>query len=182
MRNSTVQILFYIALTVISAAMQDMLPSVFGIKPPVMLAVALSFALHEVDVSSVSRSRVSKSFGFIWMVYAFIMGSTSDALGCLPIGCDAGFFLLACLILRMIGNYVRDTPRFTLSLISLLVVVPLHETWMSAWGVVGVGTSNPFHSLLSIFPSLITGLIIFSIMPLLEKWAGLDRNSQEVLV
>lgn len=179
MRNSVVQILFYIVVTVISAAVQDMLPAVFGIKPPVMLAVAISFALHEADVSAVSR--VSKSFGIIWMVYAFIIGSTSDALGCLPAGCDAGFFLLACVALRMIGNYVNEMPRFTLSLISLLVVVPLHETWMSAWGVAGIGAGNPFHSLLSIFPSLMTGLVVFPVMPILEKWAGLDKDSQEVL-
>lgn len=179
MRNSFVHILFYTIVTVVAAAMQDMLPAMFGVKPPVMLTVAISLALHEADIATVSHS--SKSSSIAWMVYAFIIGAASDALGCLPAGCDAGFFLLVCIALRLGSNYVGEMSRFSLGLISLLVVVPVHEAWMSAWGVAGIGAGNPFHSLLSVFPSLITGVIVFPLMPVFEKWAGLDRHSQEVL-
>jgi hypothetical protein len=179
-RNSLVHIVFYLAALVVSAALQDMLPPIFGIKPPVMLAVAISLVLREMEMIS-GDSRSSRAAGFGWMLYVFVIGASSDALGCLPTGCDSGFFLLACVALRMVGGYLGETSRFSLGLISLLIAVPVHETWMLAWGVAGVGAGNPFHSLLSVFPSLIVGGVVFSLMPCLERWVGLDRRSQEVL-
>jgi hypothetical protein len=53
---------------------------------------------------------------------------------------------------------------------------------MSAWGVSGIATDVPFHSLLTLIPSLLTGAIVFAVMPVLEKLAAVDKDSQEVLV
>ena len=103
MKTEIVKICAALTGLIFLAAMQDMSPVVFGAKPPLLLV-----------------------FGCIAGVPASIAaGMFADALGGLPFGCSAIFFLAATLLARFLK------PFACFVVISSAV---LYQAWMIMWG------------------------------------------------
>lgn len=82
MRTNLVRVCAAMAGIVFFAAMQDMSPTVFGAKAPLLLAFSCMAGIPAAVVS----------------------GLFADSLGCLPFGCSAIFFLAVSVLVRIFRN------------------------------------------------------------------------------
>ena len=88
---------------VVCAAAQDLAPSLFGAKPPLLLL-----------------------FGCLAGIPTAIgAGLFTDALGALPFGCSALFFLAVALFVRL----VRPA-----ALVGVMLAAGLYQLWVALWG------------------------------------------------
>ena len=88
---------------VVCAAAQDLSPTLFGAKPPLLLI-----------------------FGCLAGIPTAIgAGLFTDALGALPFGCSALFFLAVALFVRL----VRPA-----ALVGVMLAAGLYQLWIALWG------------------------------------------------
>jgi len=88
---------------VVCAAAQDLAPTLFGAKPPLLLL-----------------------FGCLAGIPTAIgAGLFTDALGALPFGCSALFFLAVALFVRL----VRPA-----ALVGVMLAAGLYQVWIALWG------------------------------------------------
>lgn len=88
---------------VVCAAAQDLAPTLFGAKPPLLLL-----------------------FGCLAGIPTAIgAGLFTDALGALPFGCSALFFLAVALFVRL----VRPA-----ALVGVMLAAGLYQLWIALWG------------------------------------------------
>ena len=99
-----------------------------------------------------------------------------EALSGLPLGCCIGFMLPVCAIVRFLlrtGEEVQSSA--SLGLVVAAVFAPLQEAWLSAWGTYGGGSAF-VRFVASALPAAVAGAILFSILPKIERFAGLREE------
>ena len=88
---------------VVCAAAQDLAPTLFGAKPPLLLIFGCLAGIPT----------------------AIVAGLFTDALGALPFGCSALFFLAVALFVR----FVRPA-----ALVGVMLAAGLYQLWVALWG------------------------------------------------
>jgi hypothetical protein len=126
------------------AAAQDLFPSSFGTKPPLLLV-----------------------FGCIAGVPAAVAaGLFADALGGLPFGCSAAFFLAAALLTRFLKSF-----SFPVAIVS----AAMYQIWLLLWG-----GNVPLHT---IYAAVIYAAILFPamrmVMSSVKLHTGIDMRGKE---
>ena len=88
---------------VVCAAAQDLAPTLFGAKPPLLLIFGCLAGIPT----------------------AIVAGLFTDALGGLPFGCSALFFLAVALFVRL------ARPA---ALVGVMLAAGLYQLWVALWG------------------------------------------------
>ena len=88
---------------VVCAAAQDLAPTLLGAKPPLLLIFGCLAGIPT----------------------AIVAGLVTDALGALPFGCSALFFLAVALFVRL----VRPA-----ALVGVMLAAGLYQLWIALWG------------------------------------------------
>ena len=175
MKTDHVQIAFLAIGLILLAALQDMVPPFCGAKPPFLLVFALYVAL---TTSGRSRRRNGDRPVTRWMWTACAAGYLLEALSGLPIGSCICFMLPVCALARFLlrsGNGYGCQVSVSLGLVVATVFAPLQEAWLGAWGAYGGGSSF-VRFVASALPAAATGAVLFSILPRIERFAGLREE------
>lgn len=179
-KTKIVQILFIFLCTLLAAALQDMLPSFGGTKPPLLLALTLYWAFTETVLDSRDRKTGNAhALAMRWVFVAFLAGAFEDALSEFPIGCATGFFLLAGVAARLLRPFAFPLSPLALGLVSLMVAAPFHEIWLSVWGVAGTEPSLLVRAFASALPAAPTGALAFMLLPWGEQLVGFHAPKAE---
>ena len=109
MRNNVARLLFSVVVWVIFVALEDMLPKVFGVGVPLLLAAAQFHAVR----------RSVPAMG----AFAVAAGAAEDAISSLPLLTSASYFLAVSLIARRM-----NIPR-----VAILFSYPLYQIWLTVW-------------------------------------------------
>ena len=109
MRNNIARLLFSVVVWVIFVALEDMLPKVFGVGVPLLLAAAQFHAVR----------RSVPAMG----AFAVAAGAAEDAISSLPLLTSASYFLAVSLIARRM-----NIPR-----VAILFSYPLYQIWLAVW-------------------------------------------------
>ena len=173
MKTDHVQIAFLAIGLILLAALQDMVPSFCGAKPPFLLVFALYVAL---TTSGRLRRRNGDRPVTRWMWTACAAGYLLEALSGLPIGSCICFMLPVCALARFLlrsgdGRHVS----VSFGLVVAAVFAPLQEAWLGAWGTHGGGSSF----VRFVLPAAVTGALLFLIVPRIERFAGLREEVEE---
>ena len=168
MKTDHVQIAFLAIGLILLAALQDMVPPFCGAKPPFLLVFALYVALTASGRTQRSRKGARPVTRWIWTACA--AGYLVEALSGLPLGCCIGFMLPVCAIVR---EEVQSSA--SLGLVVAAFFAPLQEAWLSAWGTYGGGSAF-VRFVASALPAAVAGAILFSILPKIERFAGLREE------
>lgn len=174
MKTDHVQIAFLAIGLILLAALQDMVPPFCGAKPPFLLVFALYVALTASGQAQRSRKGARPVTRWIWTACA--AGYLVEALSGLPLGCCIGFMLPVCAIARFLlrtGEGAQSSA--SLGLVVAAVFAPLQEAWLSAWGTYGGGSAF-VRFVASALPAAVAGAILFSILPKIERFAGLREE------
>ena len=126
MIDRAVQLVLAVLILVFGAAFEELIPKMFGIGVPVLLAAA-SF-----------QSGVRAGSGAL--AFAVIAGAVEDALSSLPPMTSASYFLLVALLSRRFG------PAHSL----LALAYSGYQIWLSVW-VVSIG-GDVFRRVLLAYP------------------------------
>ncbi len=174
-KTKVVQSLFLLLCTVFAAALQDMLPTFGGVKPPILLAIALCWAFSEKAPDI--RDRVAEKahpFAMKWLFAALLAGAFEDALSEFPLGCATGFMLLAGIAARLLRTVTQGVLPLPLGLVATMAAAPLHEIWLSVWGVAGNDPSLLVRFFASALPAAPVGAAVFLLLPFLRRHVGFD--------
>ena len=114
MIGRVVQFVLSVLALVTGAALEEMLPKVFGVGFPVLLMSALFFAVRRQDPSA--------------LAFAVVAGAVEDALSALPPMTSVSYFLGVALLARFLGR----------SGALMAVVYPLYQIWLAVW-LPGIG-------------------------------------------
>ena len=172
MKTRFVQIVFTLVVTILGAALQDMLPSFGGTKPPVLLAMTLSLVFSEPEADMRDRRTAAPFFANGWIPMALLAGAFEDALSGFPTGCAVGFIVLAGATARLFRSMARFYPPLVCGLVATMAAAPCHELWLCMWGVVGNAPSGFVRFFASALPAAPTGALIFMLMPWLARITG----------
>ena len=173
MKTDHVQIAFLAIGLILLAALQDMVPTFCGAKPPFLLVFALYVAL---TASGQSRRRTGDSPVTRWIWTACAAGYLVEALSGLPLGSCIGFMLPVCALARfLLRSGDGPTSSVSLGLAVASVFAPLQEAWLSAWGAYGGGSAF-VRFVASALPASVTGALLFLILPRIERFAGLREE------
>ena len=177
MKTDIVQTAFVAISLVFLAALQDMLPSFGGAKPPLLQAFSLYVAL--VDPPSADERRARARHSIRWALTAGAAGYLMEALSGLPLGCCIGFMLPVCALAHMLRRIVSlDLSRPMLGMAAALAFTPLQEAWLGAWGAAG-GDSAVVRFFASIVLAVSAGAVLFALLPRIERFAGLREEASE---
>ena len=124
MQTRAVQITFTLICLVIAAAAQELVPAFGGAKTPFLALFAVYTALRP------SRS---------WMPAALAAGAFEDALNGSPAPCCTFFTLLAATAAHFLRPVAHGLPAAGVGACAAMVAAPIHELWLSAWGVLPPG-------------------------------------------
>ena len=127
---------------VVCAAAQDLAPTLFGAKPPLLLL-----------------------FGCLAGIPTAIgAGLFTDALGGLPFGCSALFFLAVALFVR----FVRPA-----ALVGVMLAAGLYQFWIALWG----GTALSPRSLLgALAAAAVLAPFMLALIRLARRRIGIDMK------
>ena len=127
---------------VVCAAAQDLAPTLFGAKPPLLLL-----------------------FGCLAGIPTAIgAGLFTDALGGLPFGCSALFFLAVALFVR----FVRPA-----ALVGVMLAAGLYQLWIALWG----GTALSPRSLLgALAAAAVLAPFMLALIRLARRRIGIDMK------
>ena len=144
MKTEIVKICAAVAGILALAAAQDLFPSAFGTKPPLLLV-----------------------FGCIAGVPAAVAaGLFADALGGLPFGCSAAFFLAAALLTRFLKSF-----SFPVAIVS----AAMYQIWLLLWG-----GNVPLHT---IYAAVIYAAVLVPamrmVMSSVKLHTGIDMRGKE---
>lgn len=176
-KTRIVQMVFALVSTVIAAALQEMLPSFGGTKPPILLCLALLWAY--VERSRDDRDSQTEKLAFFsarWIPAAILAGAFEDALSEFPTGCATGFFILAGAAVGLLRQAIRMLQPSARGLVIAVAAAPLHELWLNMWGVVGDDPSGLVRFFASTLPAAPTGALLFWIFPRLIHLAGVNGS------
>ena len=127
---------------VVFAAAQDLAPALFGAKPPLLLI-----------------------FGcFAGIPTAILAGLFADALGAMPFGCSALFFLVAALFARQVRSA---------AMAGVALAAGLYQLWIALWGDAAVS----FRASLSAFAMAILLVpLLRALLQLARRRIGIDTK------
>lgn len=180
MKTRAVQILLVLLCTTLAAALQDMLPAFGGAKPPLLLAFALHGAFTQASPAPRDRADGGRPpFVLRWICAALAAGAFEDALSAFPLGCATGFFLLAGVAARCLRALVRGWTPAALGLVAVTAAAPLHEIWLSVWGVAGDDPAPLVRFFASALPAAPAGALVFALLPLVERLVGFEGPEAE---
>lgn len=180
MKTRIVQILFVLACTVLAAALQDLLPSFGGAKPPVLLALLLGQVLSARESDTREKRAESQSLHLPgWLATAVLAGAFEDALSGFPTGCAASFFVLAAIVARLLRPATRTLAPIALGLLATMLAAAGHELWLGMWGVVGDDPSLFIRFFASALPAAPVGAFAFAALPHLAHLAGWNGPNAE---
>lgn len=151
MRTDLVQLAFSVTVLVLGAALEEMLPKVFGVGFPVLLSAVLFLS--------------ARSGRPLTIAFAVAAGAMEDALGPLPPVTSVSFFLVLALAVR----------GFAASEALMAVAYPSYQVWLSLW-VSGIG-SGVFGRILLAFPiGYVTVLAVHAALAWFVGKAAVDEQ------
>ena len=125
---------------VVCAAAQDLAPTLLGAKPPLLLLFGCLAGIPT----------------------AIAAGLFTDALGNLPFGCSALFFLAVALFVRL----VRPA-----ALVGVMLAAGLYQLWIALWG----GTALSFRALLgALAAAAVLAPFLQALLRLARRRIGID--------
>ena len=144
MKTESVKICVTIAILIVLAAAQDMAPCAFAVKPPLLLVFGCT-----------AGAPAAAAAGFF-----------TDALGGLPFGCSAVFFVAAALLCRV---------SKTLAFPAVVAAAGAYQVWLLLWG-----GNVPLHS---IYASVAYVCVLFpaakAVFVPFKRHLGIDGNGKE---
>ena len=164
MHTRAVQIVFTLICLVLAAAAQELVPSFGGAKTPVLVLFAIYTAIRP------ARR---------WMLVAMAAGAFEDALNVSPVPCCTFFALFAATGAHFLRPFANDASPVWTGICAAMVAAPVHELWISTWGVLPPGCSVIVRFFASALPAAIAGALIFAVLPSAERRAGFDGPAPE---
>ena len=157
MQTRAVQILFTLICLVVAAAAQELVPSFGGTKAPALVVFALYTALRP------ARR---------WILVALAAGAFEDALNGNPAPCCTFFTLLAATGAHFLRPFAYDLQPAGVGACAAMAAAPIHELWLSAWGVLPPGCPALVRFFASALPAAAAGALVFAALPAAERLAG----------
>ena len=164
MQTRVVQILFTLICLLLGAAVQELVPSFGGTATPELLIFALYTAFQPLRR---------------WMLVALAAGAFEDALNGTPTPCCTFFTLLAATAAHFLRPVAHGLPAAGVGACAAMVAAPIHELWISTWGVLPPGCSVIVRFFASALPAAAAGALIFAVLPSAEHRAGFEGHVQE---
>lgn len=176
MKTRAVQTLFILLCLTLAAALQEISGTFAGVKPPLLLALALHWAFTDRrrDEEQYRNDEGPSLPDARWVPSVAFAGAFEEALSGLPGGCTVGCFLLMGVMARVARSAAKPLPHGLLGIVALAVAAPLHEIWLAMWEVTGGASTTIIRVFASILPALPVGAVVFAIMPYLEEHAGFE--------
>lgn len=156
-QTRAVQICFTLLCLVAAASMQELLPSFGGAKAPMLVVYAMYAA-----------SRPAHG----WVPVAAACGAFEDALNGIPSLCCTCFALLAATAAYFARPLTRGMPPAGAGAVAAMVAAPVHELWLSSWGVLPPGCPLLVRFCASALPAAAAGALAFAFLPAAEAFAG----------
>ncbi len=172
MKNSVLHIVFVLISLIVLAAMQDMFSSFGGVKAPLLLAYALSVAFMAPNAKQ-SFDRTDKGDVPAWIFIAIAAGGFVDALSGFPHGFSSVYYLLACTATRYARTFLYEYPRGVSGLIVTAIAAGIYEIWLVIWDIASVDSSLLIRFFAAAFLAMLAGAVVFSLMPVIERNAGI---------
>jgi len=163
-QTRVVQILFTLICLVLAAAVQELVPSFGGTATPALLIFALYTAFQPMRR---------------WMLVALAAGAFEDALNGSPTPCCAFFTLLAATGAHFLRPVARTLPSAGVGACVAMVAAPIHELWLSAWGVLPPGCPMLVRFFASALPAAAAGALVFAVLPAAERRTGFTVPAPE---
>ena len=160
MKNSAVQIISLVFGTVLAVAAQDLLPALFGVKPPIAIAAVLFTAF---------RAPLA-----VALTSAFVSGLFVDALAGLPALCATSLLPLLALGAHFMRNQAQDIAPATLGLFATIAAAALGEAWLAVCGFATADSSLLVRVCAAAMLAIPTGAALFALLPVLGQHAGLE--------
>lgn len=132
MRNSLIQLLFWLLVLVIGAGLEELLPKFLGVGVPILLVATQAAGREELPAAAA-------------VAVALAAGAFEDALSSLPMLASASYFLLVVIAVRSFG-FSRAAAALT---------YPGYQLWLSLW-MSGLGGGVFGRLLLSVPVGLLT--------------------------
>ena len=149
--NSALQFVFSLLILCIGAAVEEMMPKIFCVGFPVLLAALVAFAPKQALVPAV--------------LFAISAGAVEDSLSSLPLMTSISFFLIVVLVLR----------RFELPYVAPVIAYPAYQIWIAAW-VGGVGASVFLRFLIAIPVGIATVSFVGWLVGIAERSAAIGEQ------
>ena len=164
MQTRVVQFLFSLICLVLAAAVQELVPSFGGTATPALVLFALYTAFQP------SRR---------WLLVSLAAGAFEDALNGSPTPCCTFFTLLAATAAHFLRPVAHGLPAAGVGACAAMVAAPIHELWLSAWGVLPPGCPVLVRFFASALPAAAAGALIFAALPAAERRAGFTMPAPE---
>jgi len=176
MKTEIVHIVFSVIMLTLAASAQELAPEFGGAKPPFLLMVALSAAMHP-DPTMPSRKSDGHSRRFGWLFVAAAAGLFADALDVLPLGCVASFTVFACAAARLARGAAENLPVALTGFLAGAIAAPCQEAWLDIWLPAGTAAPTLVRFFASALPASVTGAALFAAMPAIARHIGLDGET-----
>ena len=163
-QTRAVQILFTLICLVLAAAVQELVPSFGGTKTPALLLFALYTAFQP------TRR---------WILVALTAGAFEDALNGSPTPCCTFFALLAATGAHYLRPFAADLSPAGVGTCAAMATAPIHELWLSAWGVLPPGCPALVRFFASALPAAAAGALVFAALPTAERLSGFSGPASE---
>ena len=151
MIGNVVQFVLAVLVLVSGAALEEMLPRVFGTGVPVLLAAVLFLSARQAGPSA--------------LAFAVVAGAVEDALSALPPMTSVSYFLAAALLLRRFGS-AWFVPA---------VAYAGYQVWLSVW-VVRIGGDIFNRVLLACPVGMVTAFAVHVALAWLYRKAAVDER------
>lgn len=160
MKNRTVQIISLLFGIVLATAVQDLSPSLAGVKPPFVASVILFMAF----LSPLPLA----------LVVATVTGLFVDALTGLPALCATSLLPLLVLGAHFIRKGLPEIPSPMAGAASTLVAAAIGEVWLAICGFSAVGTELFVRVCAAALIAVPVGAALFAFLPWLCRHIGLE--------
>ena len=151
MIGRVVQFVLYVLVLVSGAALEEILPRVFGVGVPVLLMSVAFLAVRRAGPSA--------------LAFAVVAGAVEDALSALPPMTSVSYFLAAALLLRRLGS-AWFVPA---------VAYAGYQVWLSVW-VISIGGDVFKRVLLACPVGLATAFAVEAALAWLCRKAAADER------
>ena len=151
MIGRTVQFVLSVLILVSGAALEEMLPRIFGVGVPVLLASVLFLSVRQAGLSA--------------LAFAVVAGAVEDVLSALPPMTSASYFLAVAFLLRRFGSAWFVSA----------VAYAGYQVWLSVW-VVSIGGDVFKRVLLACPVALVTAFAVDAAWTWLYGKAAADER------
>ena len=107
-----------------------------------------------------------------WMFVALAAGALEDALNASPVPCCTFFALLAATGAHFLRPFANDLSPIWTGVCAAMVAAPIHELWISTWGMLPPGCSVIVRFFASALPAAAAGALVFAALPAAERMIG----------